>query len=145
MAESIYGWRAKRRGKSIVYEGVFRCQDGTKVIGRIVENKWWPADVYIWDPPMPLRTNHKNGACWQLVRPGELWFRLHWEKPPWDFEPCLLYVEQLLRDSIQAESQLCSPERSGSSMDTLIYLGLVCVAVLVVVALLLLLSNMMGI
>ena len=95
-------WRVKRQQGSITFEGAFRAPGDIKILGRIIEHEDRPVDVYVWDPSVELRNHPQHGSCWQLLRPGDKWFYLHWEKPAWDFESGRVYVERMLAETFEA-------------------------------------------
>jgi len=76
------------------FDGKVKCQ----LPGKIIEWRGLPVDVYIFDPPMQLR-KHEHGRCLQLLTPGSLWFKLHWEKPAKQFDEARAYVEQILAEA----------------------------------------------
>jgi hypothetical protein len=66
-----------------------------QINGQIIERAGCPCDVYIFDPPETIR-QLPVGPCFQLLRPGSRWFKLHWEKPAYTFSESLAYVEGIL-------------------------------------------------
>jgi hypothetical protein len=98
-------WEVNEQGPSTVYTGFFAVRDcwgrvHLSVRGRVVEWSGLPTDVYLYDPPLSLR-KHSHGSCLQLLRPGESWFKLHWQRPARDFGTTCAYVEQLLHEVSQ--------------------------------------------
>jgi hypothetical protein len=98
-------WEVEERGASTIYTGFFTVRDHRgrpylSVRGRVVEWQGLPADVYLYDPPSLLR-KHPHGPCLQLLRPGDAWFKLHWQRPARDFGATYAYVEQLLHEVSQ--------------------------------------------
>lgn len=98
-------WEVDGRGLSTVYTGYFVVRDRWGrarlcVRGRVVEWSGLPTDVYLYDPPLSLR-KHPHGPCLQLLKPGDSWFKLHWQKPARDFGTTCAYVEQLLYEVSQ--------------------------------------------
>jgi len=95
-------WQVEKSGTSIIYTGFFAVYDRGGIPrltlqGRIVEWPGLPTDVYVYDPPVKLR-QHKHGSCLQLLRPGDAWFKLHWQKPARTFTQSCAYIEQLLTE-----------------------------------------------
>lgn len=95
-------WKVEQRGTSTTYSGFFTLYDRggiprLSLQGQIVEWSGLPTDVYVYDPPLKLR-QHPHGRCLQLLRPGDAWFKLHWQKPARSFTETCAYVEQLLAE-----------------------------------------------
>jgi len=98
-----FDWESAQNGNSTTFTGNFLVfnQKGKiklRIQGSIVEWKRLPAQVYIYNPPEFVK-NHRHGACLQLLRPGENWFKLHFEKPATDFASAYSYVEHLLTEA----------------------------------------------
>jgi hypothetical protein len=96
----IHEWRAEYRRSSIVFSGDFAVYRPGGVAlcrfpGRIVVWPGQPTDVYIYNPPAEIRSL-PEGPCFQLVSPGEMWFKLHWERPACTFEESRAHVERIL-------------------------------------------------
>jgi hypothetical protein len=107
------GWRVERAARWTLYEGdfqIFRPGGGLRehVRGRIIEWQGLPTDVYLQNPPAALRT-HRHGMCLQLCDPADGWFKLHWERPPRDFDTSRAYVEQLLDEAFAAHGNQALP------------------------------------
>lgn len=101
-------WDVQQNQASTIYTGHFAAYHPggytlCQIPGRVVEWTGMPTDVYLYDPPEELR-HHPRGRCLQLLEPGRLWFRLHWEHPASNFEQSRAYVEQLLWDVYQRRS-----------------------------------------
>ena len=95
-------WVTERRGSSTIHTGFFAVyriggQPLLTVRGRVVEWQGLPTDVYLYNPPTALR-KHPHGACLQLLKPGDAWFKLHWQKPARDFGETCAYIQQLLHE-----------------------------------------------
>jgi hypothetical protein len=95
-------WTTERRAQTTIHSGFFAVYDRfgypcLSVQGRVVEWPGLPTDVYLYDPPLELR-KHQHGSCLQLLRPGEAWFKMHWQKPARDFGQSCAYIEQLLAE-----------------------------------------------
>jgi hypothetical protein len=95
-------WQVEHSGPSTIYTGFFSVYERGGIPrltlqGRIVEWPGLPTDVYVYDPPLKLR-QHKHGSCLQLLRPGDAWFKLHWQKPARTFTQSCAYIEQLLAE-----------------------------------------------
>jgi len=107
-------WRAEQTADGVAYTGNFvvwndKTREWTKIAGRIIVRNATPARVYIRGIPLEVR-NHPHGRCWQLVEPGSVWFKLHWEKPAHDFDLARYYVESMLFEAYQtsASPKICS-------------------------------------
>lgn len=116
-------WRAQQTADGVVHTGNFVVWDDKKRVwirfaGRIIVRNDTPAAVYMREPSPEVR-NHPHGWCWQLVEPGSVWFKLHWEKPAYDFDIARNYVEFLLFEAYQmsAGSKTCS--KCGHPADRL--------------------------
>jgi hypothetical protein len=53
--------------------------------------------AYIADPPAEMK-QHRHGPCLQMIKAP--WFRLHWRREPKDLDAAVLYLEQMLDESI---------------------------------------------
>lgn len=96
-------WQIARNGSSTTFRGMFLVYDRRgkiklRIQGQIVEWGGLPAQVYIYNPPEFIK-NHRHGACLQLLRPGDSWFKLHFERPACDFASAYSYVEHLLTEA----------------------------------------------
>jgi hypothetical protein len=97
---TVPDWKTEYRGHCTIHTGFFvrygygGCPELT-VQGRVIEWPGLPTDVYLYNPPSMLRS-HQHGSCLQLLKPGEIWFKLHWQRPAKDFGQSCAYVEQLL-------------------------------------------------
>lgn len=96
-------WQVERNGNSATFTGSFLVYDRAgyvryRVYGRIVEWRRLPAQVYLYDPPEFIR-RHQHSSCLQLLRPGDRWFKLHFEKPATDFASAYTYVEHFLTEA----------------------------------------------
>lgn len=95
-------WRVERGDISTSYHGSFAASTHAKTMlipGRVVVWAAMPTDVYLHNPP-PLLMQHPKAHCLQLLRPGDLWFKLHWERAPRDFESSRAFVEQMMAESL---------------------------------------------
>lgn len=98
-----FDWDAAQNGASITYTGNFLIFDRKgkikmRIQGYIIEWKRLPAQVYVYDPPAFVK-QHRHGSCLQLLRPGESWFKLHFDKPATDFTSAYSYVEHFLTEA----------------------------------------------
>lgn len=96
-------WRVEQTGNAKTFKGNFLVYDQNgsihhRVQGQIIEWKRLPAVVYIYNPPEFVK-NHRHGSCLQLLRPGESWFKLHFDKPATDFASAYTYVERFLTEA----------------------------------------------
>lgn len=103
-----FDWEFASNGSSTTYKGNFLVYDRKgkiklRVQGSIVEWKRLPAVVYIYNPPEFVK-NHQHGSCLQLLRPGESWFKLHFDKPATDFASAYTYVERFLTEAYNLKS-----------------------------------------
>lgn len=110
-------WESFVHDNRTVYCGAFgvysaRGQLLWQVRGCVVERASRPTDVYLWNPPPALR-EHTKGHCLQLLKPGSLWFRLHWARPAHDFDTSRAYVEQLLGEAVGNTGITASNSRSS--------------------------------
>ncbi|MGI8640425.1 MAG: hypothetical protein ACR2MG_10840 [Pyrinomonadaceae bacterium] len=98
-----FDWKSTRNGSSTTFTGNFLIYDRQgkiklRIQGYIVEWQRLPAQVYIYNPPEFVK-NHRHGSCLQLLRPGESWFKLHFDKPAKDFASAYTYVEHFLTEA----------------------------------------------
>lgn len=96
-------WRVEGCNDQTIFNGYYLVFDRQghirqRVQGRIVQRIDHPADVYIYDPP-PFVKAHPHGRCIQLLSPGAKWFKLHFEKPAYDFPSAYNCVENLLTEA----------------------------------------------
>src|SRR5437764_12794991 len=101
-------WQSKQMEGGTIYTGVFIVRNyggrgRITIAGRIIERWGIPAAVYLRDPPQEV-WNHRHRRCLQLVEPGSVWYKLHWEKPAYDFDTARYYVESLLVEALQTAS-----------------------------------------
>lgn len=97
------GWRSEWNGSYTAFSGRFLVYDRSGAIrmhirGYVTERWGSPVDVYLYDPPGFLN-KHRHGACLQLLRPNEKWFKLHFAKPAYDFAAAYDYVERFLAEA----------------------------------------------
>jgi hypothetical protein len=98
-----FNWQTAQNGSSTTFTGNFLVYDRVgkirlRVQGYIIEWTRLPAEVYIYNPPEFVK-NHRHGSCLQLLRPGENWFKLHFDKPATDFASAYTYVERFLTEA----------------------------------------------
>ena len=98
MTNETHDWQIEHKEGVIFFDGSYKGPNGLSIKGRIIEYANSPLDVFAYDVPRKLRKNHPHGQCWQLWRPGNKWFLLHWTKPAWDFETGKAYVEKMIRE-----------------------------------------------
>jgi hypothetical protein len=95
-------WRRIREGRATHYLGAYRVRDRRGAWrlfdGRVIEDTSG-IKAYVADPPVELRGHHK-GPCFQLVTVP--WFRVHWRRAPASVDDALLYVENILRECLNA-------------------------------------------
>lgn len=97
-------WQIERNGRnSTTFRGDFLVYDRSgrirlRVAGRIVEWRGMPAKVYLYNPPEFVK-RHRHGSCLQMLRPNDLWFKLHFDKPATDFASAYTYVEYFLTEA----------------------------------------------
>lgn len=96
-------WKMERVGKVATYTGKFLVYDRVgkikhRIQGRVVQKRHFQSDVYIYDPPVFVKTHH-HGSCLQLLKPNDKWFKIHFEKPAKDFASAYTYVEHLLTEA----------------------------------------------
>jgi len=101
-------WKFARNGSSTVFTGNFLVYDRKgkiilRVAGQITEWQGLPAQVYLYDPPLFVKS-HQHGACLQLLRPNDLWFKLHFNQPARDFTSAYTYVEHFLTEAFNLKS-----------------------------------------
>jgi len=96
MRKTPSDWQIEHQEGVAIFDGVYIGPAGLRLKGRIIEYACSPLAVYAYDVPKELRKRHPHGYCWQLWRPGEKWFSLHWAKPAWDFESGKEYVEKMM-------------------------------------------------
>ncbi len=102
-----FDWKSVRNGNSTAFTGNFLVYDHRgkirhRVPGRIVEWSGLPAQVYLYNPPEFIK-NHRHGSCLQLLRPGDNWFKLHFDKPARNFASAYSYVEHFLTESFNSK------------------------------------------
>jgi len=98
-----FDWKLARNGSSTTFTGNFLIYDRQgkiklRIQGYIVEWKRLPAQVYIYNPPEFVK-NHRHSSCLQLLRPNDLWFKLHFDRPARDFAVAYTYVEHFLTEA----------------------------------------------
>ena len=106
LVETLAGpinWRVENNGTSTTFTGNFLVYDRAgaiklRVPGQIVVWQRLPALVYLYNPPEFVK-RHRHGSCLQLLRPNDLWFKLHFEKPPTDFASAYTFVEHFLTEA----------------------------------------------
>ena len=96
-------WREERRGSTKAHRGQFRVYDRKgalrdRVRGEIAIRDARTAEVYLYDPPRYM-AQHQHGRCLQLLRPGERWYKLHFERPAYSFGDACVFVESLLSEA----------------------------------------------
>ncbi len=104
--ETISGpmdWLSEYNGDTKTFTGRFLVYDRRGLLrlgvrGRIVQRSGRVADVYLYDPPKFVG-RHRHGQCLQLLHPNDKWFKLHFEKPAYDFPSAYTYVENLLTEA----------------------------------------------
>jgi hypothetical protein len=98
-------WLHERSGVTTRYTGEFAIYgDGGvvlfKLAGYIVESRGLPTDAYLHNPPNWLR-NHRHGPCLQLIEPPEnLWFKMHFTRPPRTFDEARSHIEMMLAEAL---------------------------------------------
>ncbi len=105
VSESVPGWQVEERDNCRVYSGPFCLFNPSgrlvaSIFGQVVEWPRLPAEVYVYDPPPAVR-QHRHGPCFQLLSPGAAWFKVHWERPPRDFDSARAFMEELVSESLR--------------------------------------------
>ncbi len=93
------GWSRSADHRREVYEGTY--QVGTRRFrGRVEQDvRGRQIVAYIHNPPAEIK-RHRHGACFQQNGIGTGWFRLHWRRSPRNVDEAILYMEQVLDESL---------------------------------------------
>lgn len=93
------GWTRRTESGREIYEGFFQVGP-RRFRGRIqAEHGGNRVSAYIHNPPPEIK-RHRHSACFQQGGVGTGWFILHWHRAPTNVDDAILYMENVLYESL---------------------------------------------